>query len=75
VLFFLVCFVACAPDGGPEQPPSAIDSQVQDEGEVLEKGVRMIPIDTPNGPFEVWTKKFGDSRTLCAAAVRCTVPA
>src|SRR3954465_8483730 len=26
-------------------------------------GVRRIPIDTPKGPFEVWTKRGGDNPT------------
>jgi proline iminopeptidase len=29
-----------------------------------EEGVRMIPIETPKGTFNVWTKKVGDSPTM-----------
>jgi proline iminopeptidase len=30
--------------------------------DVLSGGVRMIPIETPSGPFKVWTKRTGNNR-------------
>jgi len=30
----------------------------------LSRGVRMIPIITPSGEFEVWTKRVGNNPTL-----------
>jgi len=55
--------IGCAPSDTPppEEPapvvqkaPAAADSE----------GVRRIPITTPSGTFEVWTKKLGDNPTM-----------
>ena len=32
--------------------------------DVLSGGVRMIPIETPAGPFKVWTKRIGNNPTI-----------
>ena len=32
--------------------------------DVLSGGVRMIPIDTPKGTFNVWTKRVGNAPTM-----------
>ena len=32
--------------------------------DVLSGGVKMIPIDTPQGPFRVWTKRIGNNPTI-----------
>jgi len=53
----LLVIVACLQD----TTPPAIDSQSAAPATVVEDGVRMIPIQTPKGSFEVWTKKVGDS--------------
>jgi proline iminopeptidase len=31
---------------------------------MLDDGVRLIPIDTPNGKFRVWTRRVGDNPTV-----------
>ena len=53
----LVVLAACSQDA----PPPAVDSQSSAPATVFEDGVRMIPIQTPKGTFQVWTKKVGDS--------------
>ena len=53
----LLALVACSQD---TEPP-AVDSESAGSAPVLEDGVRMIPVETPKGTFEVWTKKVGDS--------------
>lgn len=53
----LLVIVACSQD----TTPPAVDSQSSEPTTVVEDGVRMIPIETPKGTFQVWTKKVGDS--------------
>ncbi|MCK5377332.1 MAG: proline iminopeptidase-family hydrolase [Acidobacteria bacterium] len=52
---------ACSPGGGPTQAPAAVEPAALEETDVLEEGVRMIPVETPKGTFEVWTRKVGES--------------
>ena len=35
-----------------------------DEGAVKTGSVKLIPIDTPNGKFKVWTKRFGNNEWM-----------
>ena len=55
---------ACSPGAGPTDAPVAVDPQTSDQANVLGAGVRMIPVETPKGTFEVWTRKVGDSPTM-----------
>lgn len=58
----LVFLGAC---GGPAAPPSpgpttpSLASYFAPDAGVDTAGVRLIPIQTPKGPFKVWTKRFG----------------
>ena len=56
----LLVIAACSPNTGP----AAGEPEVADHVEAPEAGVRMIPVETPKGTFEVWTKKVGDSPTM-----------
>jgi proline iminopeptidase len=56
----LLILGACSQDTAP----SAVEPEVADQVEATEAGVRMIPVETPKGTFEVWTKKVGDSPTM-----------
>jgi proline iminopeptidase len=56
----LLVLAACSPDSGP----AAVEPEVSDQVEVLEEGVRLIPVETPKGTFKVWTKQVGDSPTM-----------
>ena len=44
-------------------PPAAKGGYLDNTGrpDVLEGGVRMIPITTPAGSFKVWTKRVGNN--------------
>ncbi len=50
--------------------PTTTDSVTADyldysgRDDVLSGGVKMIPIDTPKGPFNVWTKRVGNHPTM-----------
>ncbi len=58
----LLC--ACGPGAAPDRgaiPASYLDYSGRDD--VLSGGVRMIPIDTPQGTFRVWTKRTGNNPT------------
>lgn len=55
---------ACSPGTGPADAPAAVDPQTSAQANVLGAGVRMIPVETPKGTFEVWTRKVGDSPTM-----------
>ncbi len=52
----LVAFLAAA-CAEPEQPPVPETMPAND-------GVRMIPVDTPSGTFNVWTRRVGDNPTV-----------
>ncbi len=56
----LVILGACS----QEKTPTAVEPEVTDRVEASEAGVRMIPVETPKGTFQVWTKKVGDSPTM-----------
>jgi proline iminopeptidase len=59
-LFMLVCALGCAPAlaaGG--RSSSYFDISGRDD--VLSGGVKMITIQTPKGPFRVWTKRVGNN--------------
>ncbi|HRY43215.1 MAG TPA: proline iminopeptidase-family hydrolase [Thermoanaerobaculia bacterium] len=46
--------------GRPEDvPPSYLDSSSRPD--LLAGGIRMIPVETPAGPFRVWTKRVGNN--------------
>lgn len=63
-LLGLGCLVGC---GGGEPPTSAstpVAPLVQQPAEGSMAGVRMIPIETPKGTFNVWTRKVGDSPSV-----------
>ena len=48
----------------PTEVPKAPDEEVVAVVEIPDDGVQMIPIETPKGTFNVWTKKVGDSPTM-----------
>jgi proline iminopeptidase len=58
-------FAACSPSPAAHAPGAAsayLDSAGRDD--VLTGGVKMIPITTPKGTFNVWTKRVGNSPTM-----------
>ena len=59
----LLALSACSPGAGPADDAAAVHSPSSDQVEGLEEGVRMIPVETTKGTFEVWTKKVGESPT------------
>ncbi|MEO7965778.1 MAG: proline iminopeptidase, partial [Gemmatimonadaceae bacterium] len=72
----LVCALAlsaaCAPSApkAPDvsasatTPPSSTYSDNTGRKDVLSGGARMIPISTPKGTFNVWTKRVGNNPTI-----------
>src|SRR5215510_161936 len=62
----------CPPTAMPEkvlppQPPAPMASKYHDNAnrdDVLSGGTRMIPIKTPAGTFNVWTKRTGNNPTI-----------
>ena len=59
-IVMLLVFPACSPDTATPDAPAAAGPQ---QG-VIDEGVRMIPVETPKGTFQVWTKKLGDNPTM-----------
>jgi len=55
--WLLPCSPALAADGVP--PSSYFDSSGRDD--VLTGGVKLITVQTPRGPFHVWTKRVGNN--------------
>ncbi|MBM4162713.1 MAG: proline iminopeptidase, partial [Ignavibacteria bacterium] len=58
LLILAALFGSCAPR--EEQSPLR-EYFKTDEAGVQAGGVKMIPIETPKGTFNVWTKKFGNN--------------
>jgi len=55
---------ACSPGTGTGTSPEENSAPVEVATIDFEDGVRMIPVETPKGTFNVWTKKVGDSPTM-----------
>jgi proline iminopeptidase len=57
----VLALAACRP--APPSPSGAatptLSSYLAPEAGVDTAGVRLVPIQTPKGPFKVWTKRFG----------------
>lgn len=47
-----------------ESTPTATYLDYSGRDDILSGGVRMIPIETPKGPFRVWTKRVGNAPTM-----------
>lgn len=66
LIFAVMALQACA--GQPATNPSAVspaaylDSSGRDDA--LSGGVKLIPITTPKGKFNVWTKRVGNNPTI-----------
>jgi len=58
-LIALVLLTLCVPAFGKEAPSNYLDSTGRDDQ--LSGGVKMIPITTPKGTFNVWTKRVGNN--------------
>ncbi len=56
----VLMLAACA----PTEAPVVAEEEIVVAAEPASDGVRMIPIETPKGTFEVWTRKIGDSPTM-----------
>jgi len=60
---------ACTPNasGNPDGSSSTTASRYHDNtgrADVLSGGVRLIPVTTPKGTFNVWTKRVGNNPTI-----------
>jgi proline iminopeptidase len=60
VPLLVAALVACAPSTDRQPAASSYFDQTG-RSDVLGGGVRMIPIETPNGTFRVWTKRVGNN--------------
>ncbi len=63
VLLLISTFMlfGCA-DDSPGAKANYFDNSGRDD--VLSGGVKMIPVATPKGPFQVWTKRVGNNPTM-----------
>ncbi len=63
--FLLIVLIACSTQ--PEQEPAADNSPVSGywdysgSEDQFTGGIRMIPVETPKGTFNVWTKRMGNN--------------
>ena len=63
----LTLLVSCACGKAPAAPPaSAVPSYFDNSGrdDVSSGGVKLVPITTPKGTFNVWTKRVGNNPTI-----------
>jgi proline iminopeptidase len=56
--------LACAPDTSSQNTDSVDYFDNTGRDDVISGGIRMIPIDTPKGTFNVWTKRTGNNPTM-----------
>jgi proline iminopeptidase len=61
ILFCLLVFSSCAQKSEPEQHAQAAYFDNTGRDDVLSGGVKMVAIETPKGPFHVWTKRVGNN--------------
>jgi len=61
VVLFIISMCAC---GDIAQQVSSDYHNNDGRLDVMSGGVRMIPIETPNGTFKVWTKRTGNNPTI-----------
>jgi proline iminopeptidase len=60
----LLLLQACAGGPAPQSPASAGYLDYSGRDDVLSGGVRMVPVNTPKGTFNVWTKRVGNNPTV-----------
>jgi proline iminopeptidase len=58
-IFAALC-ISCA----PREEASSLDYFKGDDAVVKTGGIKMIPIETPKGKFNVWTKQFGNNKRM-----------
>jgi proline iminopeptidase len=61
IAFFILLFSACERKSSENTSPSVKDYFNYGEQDIKTAGVRMIPIQTPKGTFNVWTKRIGNN--------------
>ncbi len=67
LLLASIFVIGCNPSPTPVvDTPSAAEVYLDNTGrdDVLAGGVRMIPVETPSGTFNVWTKRVGNNPTM-----------
>src|SRR3984957_11127263 len=57
----LVVLLCCRPAVAENNPRLGSYFDQTGRGDVLTGGVRLITVQTPKGPFKVWTKRFGNN--------------
>ena len=60
----LMALPACGDRDGASAGTSASYLDNTGRGDLLSGGARMIPIETPKGPFRVWTKRVGNNPAI-----------
>jgi proline iminopeptidase len=60
LLLLLACLLGAFP-AVAQQPSPTLKSYFADASKLREGGVQLIPIKTPKGEFNVWTKRFGNN--------------
>ena len=58
-----LCVLGCAPAA---PPPDTLATYFDHAGrdDILAGGIRMIPVETPQGTFKVWTKRVGNNPAI-----------
>lgn len=67
LLLFLVPLLVAQTDA--QIPPGYLDNPGRDD--ILSGGVTMIPVNTPKGIFQVWTKRIGNNPTIKVLLLHC----
>jgi proline iminopeptidase len=56
-----ILFWTCQPASTTENPPTTRDYFASDTAQVKSGGVRLIPVKTASGTYNVWTKRIGNN--------------
>ena len=63
-LVLINCFLSCSPPQEPTDQKSNTYLDYSKRDDKVSGGVRMIPIQTPKGTFNVWTKRIGNNPSM-----------
>lgn len=64
VVLLLLAVLACGGQAGQDEPEPDAYLDYSGRVDVLSGGARLIPVETPSGTFNVWTKRVGNHPTM-----------
>jgi proline iminopeptidase len=60
-IIIVLFFISCTDKNKNNQPPSGLSYFQNNDSGVKTGGIKMIPVETPKGKFNIWTKTIGNN--------------